>query len=82
MMHTIQDGSTTMLVLAPCLLVILAASMGHACRRQSTSASEEDGDVMGKGPIAWAQARSLLDPPLPNRTLNVATGRGKSLSLG
>ena len=65
-----------MLVSAPCLLIILAASMGHACSRQSTTASEEDSDVMGKGPIAWARARSLLDPPLPNRTLNVTTGKG------
>ena len=82
MMHTIQDGSTTMLVLAPCLLVILAASMGHACSRHSTAGKDSDGDVMGKGPIAWARARSLSDPPLPNHSLNVNTGRGKLLSLG
>ena len=73
-MHTIQDGTTAMLVLAPCLLILLAANMGHACSRHSPAA--EDSDVMGKGPIAWAQARSLSDPPLPNHTLNVNTGRG------
>ena len=76
MMHTIQDGSTTMLVLAPCLLILLAANMGHACSRHSTAPEDSDGDVMGKGPIVWARARSLSDPPLPNRTLNVTTGKG------
>ena len=59
--------------LALCLLIL--PSTGHACKNQPTNSTAEDEGQMGAGPIP--SARSV--PWLPNHTLNITKGRGKTI---